>query len=305
MGTARDGLYHKSEAGLWTRASTADGLASDQIAALALLPDGALAGQWLHLAVGHVGNGISLLTSSGWLTLSPADGLGSYMVSALATNGQRLWIGHPTLGTLAQEGGLSVLTLTDGSASRYGTLGTLPSPRVTALTAAGNDGAWLAVGDSTRFDGVLTGGLVQMRWPAEDATAAADSAPAWTTYTTDDGLAHSDVRAVAVWRERVWAGTAAGISVQTADGWDTYLAGTPVNALLATERALWLATAIGVIGTDGQRWRSASAATDVLTLAEDSAGRLWLGGPNGLQQVLNPFGSPRTYIPLLTSGETP
>jgi ligand-binding sensor domain-containing protein len=177
----------------WQRYSSADGLASDHVLAVAVDSRGGGERVWFG-----TDNGVSSWDGARWTTYTSSDGLGTNSIKAIAVDtvhdaiwfasGQ--WFGSGP----AANGGL---TRYDGRSWRvYGKADGLPADDFWTIEVAPNGDLW-AVGQDdiqspgiTRFDGTR-----------------------WTTYTTADGLLHDDPFDVAIdSKGTVWVATMAGVS---------------------------------------------------------------------------------------------
>lgn len=153
VGTGGSGVSVRSTEGAWrhyTRASTAAGLGSDDIADIAVEPDGtvwvatrqttydATEGRWAD-------GGLSRFDGSGWSLLSgTASGLPSDHLSALALDGRgKLWVGTGATERGPKEHafrgwGLAVVDTETARWERTFTFPTLTSNNITDIAASGN-----------------------------------------------------------------------------------------------------------------------------------------------------------------------
>ena len=166
---ADSGVWH-FDGNLWVHYTVTDGLADDQVQALAQSTDGAL---WF----GTRGYGVSRFDGTTWTTYTTADGLADNNVQAIAQAADgALWFGTYGGGVSRFDGvNWTTYTAADGLAGND----------VRAIAAAPDGATWFGTwGDGvSRFDGVH-----------------------WTTYTTADGLASNYVNDLAVMPDgRVWA----------------------------------------------------------------------------------------------------
>lgn len=139
VGTEGSGLIEVDGRAI-RRVTTADGLASNSISALAPAADGGL---W----VGTFGGGLHYLGPDGLQTYDRDDGLPSNHVLALLEDrdGKRLWIGA--------DGGLAVLSGT--GVQRYGAEDGLPDGLIRQIHQTADGTLWLGSngGGLARFDG--------------------------------------------------------------------------------------------------------------------------------------------------------
>lgn len=151
-------------------------------------------------------------------------------------------------------------------------LSDLPNDHVRALFEASDGATWIGLSGT---------GVVRRRRDRIERV-----------FTTADGLAGSDVRAIVEDNaHRIWVGTELGLSVitgnrirtmRTADG----LADDVINAL-ATGRdgRIWIATPGGVCHTDGDRisCERPTSPENALAILEDRSGVRWAGTTTGLE----------------------
>lgn len=134
--------------------------------------------------------------------------------------------------------------------------------------AAEGDDVWAAT----------CGGVV--RWSRTDGS--------YIKYTTADGLAHSNVQAIAIDAAgQKWFGTSGGLSKFDGQSWITYttadgLAHDEVQAVAVDgENRVWIGTAEGLTIFDGQSWTTYTADNgltnpSIYKIAIDQAGHAWL-----------------------------
>ena len=295
----------------WITFTTADGLASNYVYAIAV--DG---GRRLWFGTG---GGVSVLDYGGtpfykgddtWATLTTADGLADNSVYAITTDGgNRLWFGT--------WGGVSVLD--DGGTPFYkgdDTWTTFTS----ADGLADNAVLAIAVDSGGRLWFGTDGGGVSV---LEDGGTPFDKGDdTWKTFTTADGLANNRVYAIAVdGRQRLWFGTSRGVSVldyggtpfdKQGDTWITFtsadgLASNYAKAIAVDSRGrLWFGTSYGGVSVldygdtpfdrQGDTWTTFTSADGLASnyveaIAVDSRGRLWFGTSGGVS-VLDDDGTP-------------
>lgn len=118
----------------------------------------------------------------------------------------------------------------------------------------------------------------------------------WVTYTTADGLASDRVQAIAVdAQERVWFGTAAGLSIWNGDSFFTLtrtdrLPSDNILSLLPDEEGMWIGSDAGLLRFEGNQFQIYTTATTALagnrisTLAREANGALLVGTDQGLSR---------------------
>ena len=132
------------------------------------------------------------------------------------------------------------------------------------------------------------------RWVGSDKGLSKYDGKTWTAYTTKDGLASDDIKAVAVEREAgvVWVGTDKGVSSFDGKTWATYNTG---NGLLSDnitsisvdkEANKWFGSDKGLNKYDGKTWttytvKHALAGNKVTSLVTDKEGVIWVGTDSG------------------------
>ena len=171
--------------GTWTTFTTADGLASDFVRAVAI---DASDTKWFVTS----GGGVSSFDGSTWTTFTTADGLANNGVLAIVFDAS----GTKWFGT---GGGVSSF---DGSTwTTFTTADGLAHNDVRAVVIDSSDTKWFGtLGGVSSFDGST-----------------------WTTFTTTDGLAHNQVWAVAIDSSGTkWFGTSGGVSSFDGSTWTTF-----------------------------------------------------------------------------------
>jgi hypothetical protein len=248
----------------WTTYTTADGLASDEVYAIAQAADGSM---WFG-----TNNGVSRLNSQGqWTTFTTADGLASDVVPAIIESADgALWFGTWSgVSRLDSQGRWTTYTTADGLADDY----------VYAIAQAADGGLWFG-----------TGGSVSWLNPQEK----------WTIYTEADGIAFSYVTSIAQSADgALWFGFYGGLSQRDMQGhWTTFreangLAEDYVQAIIqSTDGALWFGTwGGGVSRLDSQgHWTTFTtadnlAANSVNTIIQSADGALWFGTWGGVNRL--------------------
>ncbi|MCK4512364.1 hypothetical protein KAW64_11525, partial [bacterium] len=131
----------------------------------------------------------------------------------------------------------------------------------------------------------------------------------WSTYTTDDGLAHDYVRAIAEDTSgTLWFGTWHGVSRYDGVSWTTYttedgLANDSVSAIAEDSSGdLWFGIVGGGVSRyDGVSWATYTtehglAGNYVNAVLEDSSGSLWFGTSGGVSEHEPDRVAPQTVI---------
>ena len=234
--------------------TTADGLVSNQVQAIALDEAGR---PWVGTP-----RGVSRFEGQAWTTYTSAEGLIDNDVHAIALDDAgQLWFG--TAHGVSRFDGQSWTPYT-GAAG-------LISDEVQTITGAEAGQIWFGTANGvSRFDGHT-----------------------WRSYTTAEGLADNDVRAITIDAAgHVWFGTANGVSRFDGETWRAYTTedGLLDNQIWAIEidRAghLWFATEGGVTEFGDQTWTVYTAAHGLAgeaarAIAIDRAGHLWFGTTQG------------------------
>jgi len=263
-----DGGISRLEAGEWETFTTAEGLPSDCITAVAQGQGGDI---WVgtHLGLAHYDGRV-------WQTYTTADGLPDNMVTAiLAAGDETVWVG-----TLA---GLSHLTpgQNDISWQTFLPEDGLVGEHVTALL---QDSEGLVVVGTTKGVSLYNG-------------------QQWYTWTQRDGLVSSEVWAIYEdFDGGLWFGTNAGVGhcdltwrlyflPQAGEGEST--ASDDISALAQSEDgALWITTlGGGVVRYRDGRWDAYTSAEgladdNVFAVAQDADGALWFGTAGGVSRYL-------------------
>jgi len=207
------------------------------------------------LWVGSWGGGLRTLADGVWIT--PLDDSSSDWISALASDGERLWIATYGRGLIRWQG---------GAASSYTRANSvLPSDWLTCLAPDGAGGVWVGTERAglAHLDG--SGRWAQFPLPWEDVTEA-----------TALALAGADL----------WVGASRGVAILDtatlrwrADWPDGSQKGRVMALAPAPNGGLWAAAEDGLTRWDGTKCESLDGAPPgaVSALAVDEAGRLWVG----------------------------
>jgi ligand-binding sensor domain-containing protein len=298
----------------WSTFTEADGLGYRSVVDIAVGGSG-------HKWMGTFGGGVSLLDDGGtpfdkaddaWQTFTTSDGLGSdYVTGVVIDGGGNVWF--------ATYGGVSVLdhngtplnksddvwqtfTVSDGLATNI----------LRDIAIGGTGLKWIACA------GGITGGVSVLD---DNGTPFNKGDDTWQNFTTADGLASNEVRALALESGKVkWFATDAGVSVlcdeatpfnKTDDHWRTFtvtdgLGDDDVRDVIVGGADVWFATRSGVCVLDDNgtplnkgddSWQTLLTedwlpANYVEEIAIDAGGNKWfatLGGAAVLDDNGTPF----------------
>jgi ligand-binding sensor domain-containing protein len=141
---------------------------------------------------------------------------------------------------------------------------------------------------------VVQPGIDGAMWFGSEGVTLYDGA-AWTTFTTDDGLAGATVQAIAIDdRTRTWIGTQSGLSIWTGSAFfnlttDNGLPSDDITALLAQDDIIWIGTRGGGLLRFQENQlqvftrENIGLPSNVITaLALDAEGVLFVGTDRGL-----------------------
>ncbi|MBN1810901.1 MAG: hypothetical protein JXA14_03610 [Anaerolineae bacterium] len=269
------GVYRVDETGV-KMYTPLDGLAGDVVRSVAMAADGAL---WFG-----TNSGVSRFDGSDtWITFTTENGLVNNDVWSItvAPDGA-LWF--------ATAGGVSRF---DGATwTTYTAADGLADDLVMDVAVDPDGVVWFATweGGVSRFDPSASSGQSGEGTPSGGAPSGA-----WTTYTTEDGLAHRWLTSVAVAPDgAVCFGTDGGGVSCVDDGvWTTYaatddLADDEIWAIaVAPDGALWFGTdGYGVSRLDGEGWKTYAvedglAGLTVYDIAVAADGALWFATGGG------------------------
>lgn len=239
--------------------------ASNDITSLAFTPDGSA---W----VGTRGAGLLRRSAGRWTRLTAADtpGLAGDTVGALATDGQRLYVG--ALKSRIRDGkyvdgGLSILDLASGSWRLIRAAdGGLPDDEVSSLALASDGRVWVGVGALQGGPG--SGSSTQ----AGDGLAVYDpSSDSWGSLTrasTGGGLAGDTVAGLAAAGQRLWVASSYGLNLSDERK------GGGVSRL---DGGSWLAWPAGADGLKTYGEGPDGVTGDVRAVLEDAGGTPWAG----------------------------
>jgi len=247
------------QGGHWHIYTSAQGLADDNVFALAEDPHGAL---WFGTA-----GGVSRYLAGTWETYTTAAGLPTNVVLSVEAAGDgTLWFGTAGGGVVRyrpEEGeGWRTFTQRDGLADNY----------VRAICEAQDGALWLGTSKGVnRFDGHswqlftsqstdggLPGDEVRDIWCASDGSlwfatnqgAACYDGSSWRSYEREDGLPSSSVNTIWKEKEDIWFGTSGGLCRYDGHTWQVYTPhhGLPSSHILSV---LYSAPDTWWIGTTG------------------------------------------------------
>jgi ligand-binding sensor domain-containing protein len=239
----------------WRSFTTADGLVDDFVRAAVQDRSGNI---WFASARDFGSGGVSRYDGENWTTFTSVDGLASDAVyAAVLDSAGALWFG------------------TSAGASRHDgvTWESFPIGSVTCAMVDAAGEVWLGTegNGASRYDGV-----------------------GWRTFTTTDGLAGNDVRAIVEDRSgNIWFGTGLhGVSRFDGQSWTTFLdellCGRYVHAAFVDEsESVWFGCQSGISRYDGEGWQSFSVPDGVSTdfdhvyaIGQGQPGSLWFGTSN-------------------------
>jgi ligand-binding sensor domain-containing protein len=244
---------NKFDGTTWTTYTTADGLASNGVSAIASDPSGNV---WFGTNV----NGVSKFDGSSWTTYTNDDGLAGNSITAIASDpAGNVWFGT--------NAGVSKF---DGATwTTYTTADGLVNNVVTSLASDTAGNMWFG----TQYYGISK----------FDGTS-------WTTYTAANGLGYISITAIASDSAgNVWVGTDY-YGVRKFDGitWTTYttddgLPFSPITAIASDSGGdVWIGTHNEVSKFDGSHWttytiNSGPVSNLVTGIVGDPAGNVWVG----------------------------
>jgi Two component regulator propeller len=190
----------------WTTYSSANGLASNNVNAIAIDIKG---NRWF----GTSGGGVSKFDGTNWTNYTTTDGLMSNWVWALAIDRQgNKWIGGRIYGLNGCVVGGGVSKFNDTNWVTYDTTSGLVGNSVSSIAIDSQGNRWFGTVIVFSQSGVQYGGGVSKF----DGTT-------WTNYKVKDGLASNNVFSIAIDRKgNKWFGTDAGVSKFNDTTWTTY-----------------------------------------------------------------------------------
>jgi ligand-binding sensor domain-containing protein len=238
----------------WQRFTRVDGLGSDIVQTVFVDRQGAV---WF----GTMGGGVTRYDAGSWRTFTTADGLAEDYVSAIVEDASGVfWFCTNDLGVSRWDGSTwSTITTRDG----------LPDNAMLCATLTSRGEVWFGTRlGAIRFDG----------W-------------SWQAYGISDGLAGEAVYAIAEERSgNLWFGTDNGVS--RFDQSETHVL-PPRYAHSCYQDSLgqlWFGTTSGAVRFDGRLWSTLNASNglasdDVQAVLRDRAGVLWFGTSSGLTRI--------------------
>jgi ligand-binding sensor domain-containing protein len=299
----------------WTTYTTADGLTSNNVTAIAI---DSLCNKWF----GTDGGGVSKFDGTNWTTYTAANGtmpgiifgengLISIPVNTIAIDTQgNKWFGTSLYGVLKFDS----TNWTTYDTHNSGLVGNFVSSIV--IDAQGNK--WFGTnGGVSKFDGTnwttyTTPNTVHAiaidaqgnKWfgtgfyyDFEGGVSKFDGTN-WTTYTTANGLASNFVTAIAIDPQgNKWFGTwDGGVSKFDGTNWITYSTANGLVSITVNTIAIdiqgnkWFGTDEGVSKFDGTNWTTYTTANglannSVLAIAIDAQGNKWFGTGGGVSKL--------------------
>jgi ligand-binding sensor domain-containing protein len=265
-----DFRFAPQKKGTWKNYKVLDGLADDWVMAILSDQNGRL---WFATR----GGGVSRYDGKTFVTFTEKDGLASNWVNAIHQdpNGV-MWFGT-SAGVSRYDGEFLTFTKEDGLASNF----------VTAIHRDPNGRMWVGTGN---LEGGLDGGLSRAVYPERSRR----DGKRFITFTTKDGLAHNNVRAILSDSDGVlWVGTWGG-GVSCYDGKKfvnlTIRDGLVSNYIRTIHREkngfLWFGTLGGISCYDGKKFLNFTEKDGlrncrVRAIHYDSDGILWIGTEEG------------------------
>jgi len=244
----------------WTKFTTGNsGLANNTVYTIAFDTS---SNKWIA-----TNSGVNKYTGTSWTKYTSANsGLASNATRAIAVdNSGDVWVGTLSNG-LCKFNGTSWTTYTNSNSG-------LPDNAVKGIAVDSSNNKWIAtLTGVAKYDGttwakwgkppLLSDDVYAIaaapngnKWVGTTSAVSKFTGTSWTNYTTADGLAKNDNRAIAVDSDGiVWAGSAgSGLSKLTGTSWSIYntsnsgLANNTVNAVAAESPfKLWFGTSGGV-----------------------------------------------------------
>lgn len=290
--TPSSGLSHLTGTDTWQPLPCRPTPLSANVNAGAQVPDGSV---WFA-----TDQGVSRYDHAEWQTFTPADGLPDRVIQtlAIAPDG-KVWIGAASGLAVFAGGGWQIVTRDD----------------VRLLTIDRHNQLWATTpqGLSRLTEGKLTPILTPLSadiraltsshnaiWIATPSGIARYDEQEWQTFTTADGLASNDVRALIIGRDgSPWAGYAdphLGFSHLVNGHWESFPEATAVkptlinktvnDILITSDNAVWFGTAGGLSRFYNSEWQSFTTADGLpadevraLAYAFDS---IWAATPQGV-----------------------
>jgi ligand-binding sensor domain-containing protein len=177
--------------GTYSKLLASDGLGHNDVAAI-LAHDSEIT--WF----GTQGGGLAALDGSSWTLFTAADGLAYDYINVITSQDGLLWIGT-NYGVSALDYGGSPADRMDDTWTSFHRSDGLADDWITAMAVGGGGTIWM---------GTWSSGLSVLD---DGGTPHDKSDDQWTTYSTSDGLANNQVRALAAdGPSRIWVGTYTG-----------------------------------------------------------------------------------------------
>ena len=247
------------QGGQWHTYTLADGLADDNVFALAEDPWGAL---WFGTA-----GGVSRYLAGSWEVFTTTAGLPTDVVLSVAVAGDgTLWFGTAGGGVACYQpdDGWHTFTQSDGLADNY----------VRAIAEAQDGALWLGTSKGVnRFDG--------------------HSWEAFTSQSTNGGLPGDEVRQICCAPDgSLWFATNLGAARYDGASWQAYgkEGGLPINSVNTVWKGegsdVWFGTSGGLCRYDGRTWKTYVSgqhlpSSHVLSILQSAPDTWWIGTTGG------------------------
>jgi ligand-binding sensor domain-containing protein/signal transduction histidine kinase len=276
-----DGGVSRYDGNTWTTFTTKDGLADNQVRSIFQDREGVLwfgTGDFTRGIRGG-GGGVSRYDGKTWTTITIQDGLVDNNVRSVFQDQEGvLWFGTGN-GVSRYDGNTwTTFTTKDGLADN----------QVQSIFQDREGVLWLStMGGVSRYDG-------KTRSTRSTSSGQAGSGQAWTTFTTEDGLASNQVSSMLQDREgQFWFGTVGGASRYDGKTFTIFtakdgLANNTVQSILQDRNGyLWFSTLGGGVSRyGGNTWTAFTTENGLLNdqvwaIFQDREGNLWFSDWSG------------------------
>ncbi len=273
----------------WTTFTTEDGLAHDRSARILQDREGHF---WFGTSAG-----VSRYDGDSWTTLTTEDGLANDSVGSILQDREgNLWFGTNDGVSRYDPGsgpGKSWVTFTTKDGLAHNDVSSIFQDQEGAFWF----GTW---GGVSRYDPGSEAPSTELR--AGGTGPGSSPGQAWTTFTTEDGLAHNHVTSLLQDREgHPWFGTSGGVSRYDPGSspgqaaWTTFTTedglpdDTVISLLQDREGDLWVGTYTGLSRYGGRTWITFTTEDGLVndrveSVHQDRDGHLWFGTPGGVSR---------------------